>query len=535
MSAPKTVGVIFTQKRSVPELDIKIDNRNVQFKKEAKFLGLIFDHKLSWKKHVDYIHDRCKKRINLLRCISGYSWGVDGPLLLRLYKALIRPVIDYGCEAYDSTTNTVKKSLDSIQYKVLKICTGAIRGTSLKSLQVECGEPPLKVRRNFLTNSYGAVIQANSQHPNRNMFIDNWQKQYFFNNEDNKFHKPFEARVKKFNHNLMDNGYPPVPFWDFKEVDTSIRIQTLINKVVDDRVKKEIVTREINSFWGTALHIYTDGSLEPKSQRVGCSLIVPFFKYSRGFRLTTGLSIFSAELIAIYMALEWIDDVKPRDVVIFSDCKSAVTSLAKFDHDNKIIFDIQRLYMSLHSQGIKVEIVWIPGHVGICGNDWADKKKKKAVEKEKVDISVKLNKSECKSILKSQLKEEWQADWLVYNNTNMMKKIRPDIKLYMPNWTVKREWEILFHRLRLGKCRLLNFYLYSIGKHPNGNCDVCYVQDTVEHFILECKKYDTQRRILKKELEKEGIKKFNIANILGGKIPPIAEVMSYVKKCKKTL
>jgi hypothetical protein len=131
--------------------------------------------------------------------------GADGALLLRLYKALIRPILDYGCEAFDSTTDSLKAHLDSIQYKALKICTGALRGTSLISLQVECGEPPLKFRRKLLVKSYAITIEANPYHPNNYMFNDNWQKHYFFANESNQkeFRKPFEARIEKCDLNLM--------------------------------------------------------------------------------------------------------------------------------------------------------------------------------------------------------------------------------------------------------------------------------------------------------------------------------------------
>jgi len=535
LSPQKTVGVLFTQKKSTPKLEIKIDGKDVQFKKEARFLGLIFDDKLSWKKHLDYVQDRCKKRLNLLRCISGSTWGADGPLLLRLYKALIVPVIDYGCEAYDSTTDSLKKLLDSIQYKALKICTGAIKGTSLKSLQVECGVPPLHLRRKFLTDCYGISIQANPVHPNRCMFDDNWQKHYLFDGgNDRLFHRPFEVRVAKLDHDPMDSSYSHRPRWDYEEVETSVRLFDLIKGSDDGRVKREIVVKEINSHWATSLHIYTDGSLDPESTKVGCSFVVPPFKLSHCFRLSNGISIFSAELMAILLALEWVDEVKPRDVTIFSDCKSAVSKISNFDHDNKIVHDIQMLYKSLHAQGLKVEVVWIPGHVGIYGNDWADLAAKKALEKNKVDIRVKLNRNECKSILKKQLKKEWQGEWTAYNSSNMLKVVRPDVQRYMINWKVCRKWEIQFHRLRLGKYWHLKSYLYSINKHPDGKCETCCIEDTSKHFILECKKYESQRKLLVEDLESIGFnKEFTIVNLLGGKTPPIDSIMTFVERCRK--
>ena len=97
------------------------------------------------------------------------------------YKALIRSILEYGCEALDSASNTIKQKLDSNQYQALKICTGAIHGTALSSLQIECGEPSLQLRRNFNNNTYmyGTKIELHKSHPNKNVKQDNWQKQYF--------------------------------------------------------------------------------------------------------------------------------------------------------------------------------------------------------------------------------------------------------------------------------------------------------------------------------------------------------------------
>ena len=87
---------------------------------------------------------------------------------LHLYKALIRSMLEYGCEAFDSASYTIKQKLDSIQYQALKICTGAIHGTALSSLQIECGEPSLQLRRNFNNNTYGTKIELHKSHPNKN-------------------------------------------------------------------------------------------------------------------------------------------------------------------------------------------------------------------------------------------------------------------------------------------------------------------------------------------------------------------------------
>ena len=50
---------------------------------------------LTWAAHI-YIFDRYKVRLNNMCVIAGLTWGVSKSILLIVYKALIRSVIDYG-------------------------------------------------------------------------------------------------------------------------------------------------------------------------------------------------------------------------------------------------------------------------------------------------------------------------------------------------------------------------------------------------------------------------------------------------------
>ncbi len=51
-----------------------------------------------------------------------------------------------------------------------------------------------------------------------------------------------------------------------------------------------------------------------------------------------------------------------------------------------------------------------------------------------------------------------------------------------------------------------------IGKHNNGKCEYCGEEETVDHVLLHCQKYDSEREILKNALRENGEQ--NISNIL---------------------
>ena len=56
---------------------------------KAQFLGQVFDSKLTWKVHVDYVEDICKKRLNHTRAIDGNKWVQVKKVLRTVYRSLV--------------------------------------------------------------------------------------------------------------------------------------------------------------------------------------------------------------------------------------------------------------------------------------------------------------------------------------------------------------------------------------------------------------------------------------------------------------
>jgi hypothetical protein len=80
-SPTKTVCMHFCNKRGLhldPEL--KINGSPIPVVQQTKFLGLIFDSKLNFKAHIDYLRKRCQKALNLLKVVSKMDWGGGRPL-----------------------------------------------------------------------------------------------------------------------------------------------------------------------------------------------------------------------------------------------------------------------------------------------------------------------------------------------------------------------------------------------------------------------------------------------------------------------
>ena len=114
---------------------------------EYKYLGLIFDKKLSFIPHIKYLKAKCLKSLNILKVLSHTTWGADRTTLLQLYRSLIRSKLDYGSIVYGSARKSYLAMLDPIHHQGLRLALGAFRTSPTASLYVEADEPSLNTRR----------------------------------------------------------------------------------------------------------------------------------------------------------------------------------------------------------------------------------------------------------------------------------------------------------------------------------------------------------------------------------------------------
>ena len=89
-------------------------NKSVEYVKNLKFLGLIIDCKLSWRKHIYELRDRCQGDLRLLTVVAGRGWGADFYTLRELYIALIHAKLDYASFIYETTAPSYLKVVDRI-------------------------------------------------------------------------------------------------------------------------------------------------------------------------------------------------------------------------------------------------------------------------------------------------------------------------------------------------------------------------------------------------------------------------------------
>ena len=89
----------------------------------------------------------------------------------------------------------------------------------------------------------------------------------------------------------------------------------------------------------------------------------------------------------------WILDIKPDRAVILSDGLSSLTSISTCHSSGHpyLLLEVLSALKAIVNLGIDLWSVWIPVHVGIIGNEIADKLAKSAISHVSPDIIIPLS------------------------------------------------------------------------------------------------------------------------------------------------
>ena len=97
LSENKSKVMLMTcRRRGKKEIEIYVNNKTLQQVNSLKYLGIIFDSKLLFREHINYIEEKCLKLIYVLSRSAKITWGVKHEVLKTIYTAGILPLLLYG-------------------------------------------------------------------------------------------------------------------------------------------------------------------------------------------------------------------------------------------------------------------------------------------------------------------------------------------------------------------------------------------------------------------------------------------------------
>ncbi|XP_055950887.1 uncharacterized protein LOC129984975 [Argiope bruennichi] len=486
ISPGKSRCLHFCRKRGIhPDPNIFIENVSIPVVNEIRFLGVIFDHKLTFLPHILYLRKKCEKSLNILKVLSRTSWEADRTFLLRIYQAVILSRLDYACMIYGSARASVLRHLDTIHHSALRICSGAFRTSPVESLYAICYQLPLYLRRKKLSALYHFRTKSLSNHPISQTTLPVGLRRLYDARSSHIL--PFTERIKAILHDLDINevSIKPHDFFSFPPWD--IPKFSFLNPFsgFDKNSTAPVVFQQLFNYhrcrYSSFTPIFTDGS--KSVDHVGCGIVLPSGVLS--YRIHKYCSVFTAELVAIFYALQEISSLAQRNFIIYTDSMSALETLSHYHNKmhpiaNSILFTLSHLKIA----GFNVIFSWVPSHVGIPGNEMADSLAKSASS----FLNQELPYCDIKRLLACRVLITWQETWDLLTH-NKLHSVMPSIAMWPP--LPIREVDVKLTRLRIGHTRYTHKHLI-FGERAS-MCQTCHVDLSIKHVLIECPVYHPHR------------------------------------------
>ena len=183
------------------------------------------------------------------------------------------------------------------------------------------------------------------------------------------------------------------PFWHLPTPRVSFIVHTKMNKKSNNHHDlKDCSLEVISTLYADHLQIYTDGSKQ-SNDSTGAAFYIPELNIKKYAKISP-ISIARAELSAIILALEWLDNLISLKVVILSDSLSALQAISSYKYEQSLVLEILYLLKHLERKRINVYFEWIPSHIGLHGNDVADQLANKATKRKCIDFDIPKNRKE---------------------------------------------------------------------------------------------------------------------------------------------
>lgn len=520
-STSKTVGVHFCRKRRLcPEPNITLKGSPIPFQTSAKFLGIIFDKRLTYHAHLQNLRDRCFKSLNCLKCVSRTSYGADRKTLLILYRALIRSKMDYACFVYDSANEPVKRCLNTIHHSAIRICTGAFRTTPISSLLVEANEPPLDMRRRLLGQRY---VYKLAQFPNHPTYSAVFSRQLIRLFDGVSKGLPLGVRARNFavecavTKRIIARVEPSeMPPWEILPPAADTTLAQSAKSEMSPQELKALTLEHISQYHRHAM-FYTDGSKTDTG--VGCSFVIG--TTSRTFSLPPLASVFTAELTAIDKALCFLDISDQTDFVIFTDSLSSIQTLMSFNSKDNFVQKMQLRLTCLAKDGKNVTLCWVPSHVGIEGNERADAAAKRASSRP-CTRRLPIPARDLLPHLSLHLRNSWQRWWMTHTHNKLL-EIKPEIGEWPCSSRRCRREEVALCRLRTGHTLATHRYLLCGEARPL--CRRCLEPLSVRHVLVSCPDYDLERDRYFGPREQE----LTLIDLIGRNADMISQILDFLR------
>ena len=514
-----------------------------------KYLGVVFDPKLTWKPHIAKITANATRWTQQLTRIAKATGGLSPNKMRLLYNTVAIPALTYAADvwytppykpAHAKKSNglvTVTKHLNSIQGTAARHITGGIKGTAHDTLQAHANILPMDLLlRRIQFRAASRISSLPHHHPIYPLAC-----------------KAAKRLVKTHRSPLHYLFYTTQINPKLTETISPTRRHPLYRPTVEihiDENKEKALTSANTTHNSNRYKAYCDGSgLED-----GAGAAAILYKGNRAIKQLkfhagnmSKHTVYETELLGLLLAfhllssltcalrystsigldnqasIKAISNQKPKPAQYLMDQVHNAAELLQIRQDR-----IQRKneFKSAKRNGnqltprkrnvCEIQILWVPGHKDFAPNEKVDELAKQAAQGESSqtkELPAFLRKplpaslSAIRQESKAKIQRLWARRWKHSPRSRRLAKI--DNSIPSKKWMdlvkplTKKQAAILI-QLRTGHIGL-NGHLHRIGKINSPLCTKCdaNTEETVHHYLFECDHYQQERAPLNQKLRRK--------------------------------
>lgn len=457
---------------------IKIYGAEVQRVKEFKYLGVTFDEKLNWGKHIEYIKGKGLRTLAASKKMVTSRWGLTPKAMLWTYKQIVLPRVSYGSIVWWHVMNKDKhkNTLGKIQRMALMMTTGAVRSTPTKALEALLDVLPIDIHIEMTAaKGCGRLMKAGT-------WIDLNK-----GGEQGK-HRRLETAINNLRGTETTDELEP----EWEEIRN---YEIMINGRNDWSKGTEINNMDC---W------YTDGSV--RGDRVALGIYNAKRRIKISYRLSDHGTIMQAETMGAKECARLCNNnwLKGKKITICTDSQATLKALDNPLTKTKTVKACKEELSKLGKRN-KVTLIWVPGHQAIEGNEEADKLAVMGTTKPDVDIELPIPRSELEDRVESLARATALERWEQSEGMRHAKKYIRGFESHKANFLIGQGRKEIRMLVGLLTGHGLTYdYLAKCKKMEEKDCRLCNEEkETIAHWMEECVALTSRERILRGRMATE--------------------------------
>lgn len=373
--------------------------------------------------------------------------------LLRVEKAIVWSKLFYGIEIYGSALDLFIKKLGPTYNIATRVAAGLLPSTPADAVSVETGLLPFRHLATEIISRRAVGYDERTPGSGKVCLLLEGRRAFRISTRQRL---PPVARVHWTGAKRWD-----LPVIRFEE---AIRKEFTAGDTSPELRKRvaEILSTKYSRF----RHIYTDGS--KTKDGVGFGMVDDGLGSSH--RLPKQCSIFSAEAAALLAA---VSTESERPTLIITDSASALDALKSQIQKHPWIQAITNIVNQ------RTVFMWVPSHVGIPGNEEADRMAN--LGRQGRLFTNKVPAHDIKHWISNVIRNTWDSEWFA-SRSLFIRKVKPSTMA----WEDRQDWreQRVVSRLRSGHTRAT----HNFGNTTNfkRQCPECEEYCSVEHLLSIC-------------------------------------------------